>query len=466
MRFAYPDEPPTLDPLASGGGSSETRDVLRPVLPALFRLNDELRPIPDLVRAWPKRSDFGPDPFSVKLTLKKATWSDGRQITASDVRFSAGKLRSGPNGYRYRFLTSVDVLSPRTFRLRFDRPVRRWWSLFSIDDMVLPAHAYTSAWANGPTVSGGPFMFASWTKGLDVKLVRNPRYWGPSAKLASLDIEFVPDDETRLQLLREGKIDAFFAEGSTNMGRRARAYGFPETSRPIDGRPAASGVWGPTWIELDLDPSRLGLELRRAVVEGTGPGLAAEIYEDSGRRLDSIPSSFRLRPSVEPWRRRGDVAKAATLAKGTAASFRLGFPDGPAGALANFMHFRLAPAISVEVAGIDAATFERTWLPAHSSPAVLRIRRGADAPDAGAYATTPDEADAESAGAGTQIQTALSAGPWLKVERALHDAATVDPLVQVRTWIVARGGVVGPKPAGTLEGPFVDAATWDVSPAG
>jgi hypothetical protein len=462
LRFAYPDEPPTLDPLAPGGASSETRDILRPLLPALFRLNAKLRPEPDLVAAWPAPSNFTFDPFSVTLKLRKASWSDGQPITSTDVSFSAAKLRAGPTGYRYRYLKSVDVLTPRTLRLRFDRPLRRWWSLFSLDDMVLPAHAYSSAWSNGPTVSGGPFVFKSWTKGFDIKLDRNATYFGDAARLSSLDIEFVPDDETRLQLLRSHQIDAFFAEGNPNMGRRANAYGFPDAGGAIEGHAAASGVWGPTWIELDLDAARLSASLRRAIVEGSDPALAAEIFEDTGRRLDALPPSFRSPGTSQPWLDRGDVKKAAALAKGMSGDFELAYPEGPAGAVANFMHFHLAPAMTAELAGVEPSLFEKSWVPERSAPATLRVRRGADAPDADAYGADDNVAAADTTGAGIQIRTGLDPAPWIREEASLAQAATVAPLVQLRTWIVAGDGVFGPRPTGTSEGPFVDAATWRI----
>jgi len=472
LRFAYPDEPPTLDPLAPGGGSNETRDILRPVLPALFKLRDGLRPVPDLVASWPSPSDFTLDPFSVKLTLRAATWSDGKPITAGDVSFSATKLRAGPTGYRYRYLKSVDVLGPRTFRLRFDRPLRRWWSLFSLDDMVLPAHAYSNAWANGPTVSGGPFVFKSWSKGFDIKLDKNGTYFGNKAALQTLDIEFVPDDETRLQLLRTHQIDAFFAEGEANMGRRANAYGFPNTTRALDGRAASSGAWGPTWIELDLNPAMAGAPLRQAIIEGTGPALAAEIFEDSARRLDAIPPNFVSAPAVAPWHSRGNVQRATALAKGTSRALQLAFPEGPAGAIANFMHFRLEPAMTVEIAGVEPSAFEKTWVPSKQSAAFLRVRRGADAPDAESYASVsnllgsgPVDANvvsAETQGADTSIDAGLDPTSWARAETGLASAATVAPLVQLRTWIVGADGVFGPRPTGTSEGPFAGASTWRI----
>ncbi len=471
MRFAYPDEPPTLDPLARGGASNETRDILRPVLPALFRLDRRLDPVPDLVRAWPEKTDFTMDPFTVKLTLKKAVWSDGKQITSRDIAFSAGKLRVGPTGYRYRYLKGVDVLTPRSFRLRFDRPLRRWWSLFSLDDMVLPAHAYSPAWANGPSVSGGPFAFKSWTKGFEVKLVRNDAFWGEHAKLATLDIRFVPDEQTRLQLLRSKTVEAFFSEGDANMGRRARAYGFPPTYRALDGEGGASGAWGPTWLELDLDSS-LGTAVRRALVEGTEPSLADELLEDSGRAMNAIPADFDHVPTTDPWRGRGEMEKVHSLVGDSRPTVRLAFAHGAAAGVANYMHFHFEPDITVELAGLEADSLEKDWIPARRAPAFLRVRRGADAPDAESYASSskqpgsgPVDADvtaAETTGASTALRTGVAPTPWTEVETKLEQAGTAAPLVRLRTWIVGRPGVSGPDPAGTSEGPFAGAATWDV----
>src|SRR5439155_10242980 len=211
--------------------------------------------------------------------------------TAADVRFSWEKLRKGPTGYRYRYLKDVRVLGPRTLSLRFDRPVRRWWSLFSLDDMVLPAHAYSPRWKDGPTVSGGPFSFKSWTKGLKIQLVRNETYWD-KAGVGSIDVFFVPEDETRLKLLDRRELDAFYAPGDVNIGRRAGAFGFRETSRALGTGPGASGAWASAWWELDLDPGRTGDAIAAAIGQAVDPALAAEIFEVSGQIADGIPRRF------------------------------------------------------------------------------------------------------------------------------------------------------------------------------
>lgn len=467
-----------MDPLAPGGASAATRDILRPVLPALFKLNERLRPEPDLAAAWPGPQDIRFDPFSVTLRLRAASWSDGEPISAGDVRFSLDKLRAGPTGYRYRFLRAVDVTDARTLTLRFDRPVRRWWSLFSVDDMVLPAHAYSPDWAGGPTLSGGPFAFGAATEGLSVRLVRNERYWGRRPALAGIDVVFVQDDETRFQLLERGEIDAFFSEGEVNMGRRAAARGSLRTDGPLDEDHQASGAWGPSWWELVLG-SGLAERTRKAVVRALDPSLVAEIFEDSAAPMNGIPATFPVAPGMVPgpWAGRGRLDEARGFLAGAKASFEVGFPTGAAGAIGTFMQFRLREVgVTPELVGLDPDIFERDLDSDDRRPVLIRLRRGADAPDGASYASFSAEpgaaaVDDDVSRAETNVdRTRLGSGPvglapapWQRGQDLLAQAATVAPLARVRTWIVGRSGVEGPHPLGDASGPFWNSAAWRVT---
>jgi hypothetical protein len=475
LRFGYPSEPPTLDPLATGGGSSSTRDILRPVLPALFRLNADLRPEPELVARWPRAADIALDPFSVTLRLRTAAWSDGRPIAAEDVRFSLEKLKAGPTGYRYRFLREIEVRGPRVLTMHFDRPVRRWWALFSLDDMVLPSHAYSPAWAQRPTVSGGPYSVAEWTDGLRVRLVRNESYWGPKPVLAGIDVVFVPNDETRFQLLERGELDAFFSEGDVNIGRRSRARGYLRVNGALSGAKAASGVWGPTWWELDLKQD-LGAGVTQAVVEATDPSLVAEILEDSAAPMDGIPATFPVRRGsiAGTWSDRGNMNEArGHAARGGRKAFDLAFPRSSGGSIASFMHFRLRSlGITAELVGLEEGAFERSLDDGSGAPAVVRLRRGADAPDAASYGSSSHEpgaapvddfvegAETAGAGASSQPRVGVARDAWQRAQDGIESAGTAAPLARVRTWIVGRSGLAGPHALGALPGPLWNVATW------
>jgi hypothetical protein len=468
--LGYAFEPPTLDPLAPGGASYATRDLLQPVLPDLFRLTAGLKPEPDLVAEWPGGRDISLDPFTVRLRLRRATWSDGKPISAADVRFSWERLRAGPTGHRYRFLKDVRILGPRTFELAFDRPMRRWWSLFSLDDMVLPAHSYSQDWdRDGPRISGGPFAIGGRTEGLRVRLVRNGRYWGPKALVRGIDVVFVRDDEVRLQLLEDGELDAFFAEGETNIGRRSRARGWQPTGGALDGSGQASGAWGPTWWELDLDPRKLPASVAPTMIKGIDPALVAEILEDSGQVADGIPSRFPRAgaerdglPAIDgPWSGRGEIPNAG------AASFRLALArSGTGGAIARFIHFRLIEdGLRAELLELNGDVFERYVEGPDRAPVLLRLRRGADAPDAGGYSSDEPSAEGDidrAESVGYPASTGVDARAWTAAQRALLEAATVAPLARVRSWIVGRDGLSGPRATGASPGPLWNAAVWRI----
>lgn len=460
--MGYPSEPPTLDPLVDGGAASTTRDILRPMLPALFSLDEDLKPVEELA-AWPQTDDITFDPFTVRLTLRDARWSDSRPVTGEDVAFSFDKLKQGPTGHRYEVLREVRVVSPQRIELEFKQIVRRWWALFSVDDMILPAHAYSSEWDDGPTVTSGPMRFDGWTKGLEVRMRADTSHYA-APKLGGVDVVFVPDDETRLELLERGELDLLFAEGEVNIGRRATARGFEP-----------QGVFGPTWYELEIDAGDVGANVAAAIVEAIHPTLAAEIFEDSGRPANGISPVFPEpeAPTAEPWRRRGNLNEAkARLGSGGKRSFQIAYARGTPGVIARYMHFRLMGlGLRGELLGIEADAFERLTDDPDDPPAavVLRLRRGADAPDASWYAsrTTSDaigasrRATREEVGSGPAV--GLSRAEWAQAQRDLESAKVIAPLVKARSWIVAREGVEGMRVTGASNGPLWNVAVWDAA---
>src|SRR5207249_220688 len=96
-------------------------------------------------------------------------------------------------------------------------------------------------------------------------------------------------------LLDRGRLDALFADGDTNFGRRAAARGYTRTTKALGGSRASSGAWASEWWELDIDPQRTGAAVARAIGLAVDPSLAAEILEDAGQTMDGIPARFPVR---------------------------------------------------------------------------------------------------------------------------------------------------------------------------
>jgi peptide/nickel transport system substrate-binding protein len=134
----------------------------------------------------------------VMLTLNpRARWSDGKPITWKDYEAQWKALRSPTGPFQiasstgYERIESVDAGSTQyEVVVAFAKPFGEWRSLFT---PLYPAatnsrpDAFNKGWVNKIPVTAGPFKLG----GIDqtakaVTMVRDPRWWGKPAKLASI----------------------------------------------------------------------------------------------------------------------------------------------------------------------------------------------------------------------------------------------------------------------------------------
>jgi peptide/nickel transport system substrate-binding protein len=291
IRVAYPWVPATLNPFLRGGDAPGVRELVRPLLPALYRLGPGSARVPWLLDHEPAPADVGGTPFSVRLRLRAdASWSDGMPITAADLRFTWRTVMDPrwPIASRdgYDRLTDVVVESPTVARLVFSTPFARWRDLFSAGLGVLPEHAlagkdFSRELARSWPVSGGPFVLASYTPGLEMVFARSPHPWGGAPLLDRLRVLFVPDPTTALQLYRRGEVDVLGPYSAPDFARRATEAG-ATVSRDL----------GSSWVGLVLGTKAgplASVEVRRALARaidraGIVEGLVrdeGEIHEDA-----------------------------------------------------------------------------------------------------------------------------------------------------------------------------------------
>ena len=317
LVVAYPNEPPTLNPFVAGGDSPATRDLVRPLMPALYRLGPEGRREPWLLAAEPEGADVGGTPFGVRLRLREdAVWSDGRPITAADLRFTWQAVLKSPriaSRDGYDRLADVVVEAPKTARLVFREPFARWRDLFSGGLGVLPAHALGKTDISGALirswpVSGGPFVFTSRTAGLDLVLERNPRAWGDVPLLDRIRIVYVPDAVTALQLYARGEVDVLGPYPAIEFARRAAAALRGST---------VTGDRGATWAGLFLNvktPELSDVRVRRAIALAFDREAIAEVLvREQGALWDAASAGDAARLSAPFARYRQDTGEAARL---------------------------------------------------------------------------------------------------------------------------------------------------------
>lgn len=138
--------------------------------------------------------------FKLKQGVK---FSNGSPMTSADVKFSLDKARSTKGGWEFLdvAIASVDAPDPATVVVKTKYP----WAplladLANFSNAVLPkdyAGKSKDEFLKAP-IGTGPFTWDHWTKGSDLKLVKNASYWdSEKPSLDSVTWRVVPDDNSR-----------------------------------------------------------------------------------------------------------------------------------------------------------------------------------------------------------------------------------------------------------------------------
>ncbi|MBL9147864.1 MAG: hypothetical protein JNM94_04150 [Phycisphaerae bacterium] len=176
-----------------------------------------------LADAW----QYSPDGTWLRVHLRpEATFSDGKPVTAEDVRFTFKDyiLNSLIEAESARsildMIADVKVIDDRTVEFQFSKV------LFSnlsgtLNNYVLPKHFYEKfepSQINQSTsllMGSGQFRLAKldpsdqWSPGSDLVIVRNEQYWAKNRRpvLASMRFKTIQDDRARLVAYRNGEGD-------------------------------------------------------------------------------------------------------------------------------------------------------------------------------------------------------------------------------------------------------------------
>lgn len=207
-------EPNCADWYAPCGSLSWGLDMMgRQTMPRAFDVVDyQYRPNPLL--AGEPTLEIGP-PQKVTFRINPAAiWSDGQPITAKDFKYSVEQARL--TGILNSPPTSVDETDPKTVVVTWSDPAPGWRDQFG---RILPSHLLegkdrTAELGNGYKWSGGPWIIDHWTKGQEIKLVPNPRYWGKKPNVDAVVFKIIPDAAAYLAAYKTGQVDMIFLQGA------------------------------------------------------------------------------------------------------------------------------------------------------------------------------------------------------------------------------------------------------------
>lgn len=234
MIFARRADPNSIDPNEGQGGEDICTDLI--MYDCLYTAAaDGHGSVPWLATSYDLSTDQKTWTFHLRPGVK---FSDGRPVVAADWKYSIERAIKGPTGYIDAAIDAVDAPDAATVTIHTKLP---WAPLLAdislFNNAVLPKdlNGMSSAEFFNNPVGTGAFMFDHWSKGAEIKLVKNPHYWQAGLPLLdSVTFTTVPDDNTRVIQLKGGQADIIQAPPSSTIASLQQTPGlkvdmFPST---------------------------------------------------------------------------------------------------------------------------------------------------------------------------------------------------------------------------------------------
>ncbi|MCG5218557.1 ABC transporter substrate-binding protein [Streptosporangium sp. KLBMP 9127] len=201
----------------AGGGAQETLD---PHLANLFveasrakamfdKLADygtDVSIVPRLAQGWEPDKKLS----TWRITLREASFHDGRPVRAADVLHSYARIADGTRTFRARAnLALIDLrnsraVGDRTVEFALKRPFAEFPNVLAAFGAYIVPDG-TEEFAR--PVGSGPFSFVSFTPGRSLLLKRHPDYWEGPAHLDELEYLLANEESARVNAVLGGQAE-------------------------------------------------------------------------------------------------------------------------------------------------------------------------------------------------------------------------------------------------------------------
>ena len=202
---------------ASWFDPAEATGILIPFM-VYYALHDALaKPMaadqmsPSLAESW----SASPDGLVYDFVLRKGVrFHNGDMVTADDVKFSLERYRGvSAKAFKDR-VRLVQVVDPHRVRIQLKEPWPDFLTFYATPATgaawIVPRKYVEKVGDDGfkkAPVGAGPYRFVSFTPGVELVLEAHDQYWRKKPSVKRLVFKVVPDEVTRVAMLKRGEID-------------------------------------------------------------------------------------------------------------------------------------------------------------------------------------------------------------------------------------------------------------------
>ena len=200
---------------------AETTGIITPFM-FLYALHDALvksmpgNPLaPSLAESW----TVSPDSLVYEFVLRRGVrFHNGEPVTAEDVKFSMERYRGAGSGPFKARTAGIDVIDPYRIRFQFKQPWPDFLTFYGTPatgaGWVVPKKYVEKVGDDGfkrAPVGAGPYKFVSFTPGVELVLEAFDQYWRKTPSVKRLVFKSVPEEVTRLAMLKRGEVDIAYS---------------------------------------------------------------------------------------------------------------------------------------------------------------------------------------------------------------------------------------------------------------
>jgi len=225
LVVAQQREPASLNPALENGTSSTQWGEL--LFQYMVKYDDRGQLVGDAATEVPTLQNGGiaKDGVTITYHLRPGLkFADGVALTAKDAAWSVDAINDPRNNPQSRFgyevVRKAEARDDRTLVLHLKRPFAPLLTVVLAPQgfPILPKHLLANLHDfnhipfNAMPVGSGPYVVTKWARGDRVEMRANPYYYAGKPKIEHIDIRFVPDPNTAMNLLRTREIGGEFTD--------------------------------------------------------------------------------------------------------------------------------------------------------------------------------------------------------------------------------------------------------------